>query len=593
MLKSVRMRKVGPIGLGALAVLVSSAVGCGWILGLDEYSLDLCRDGVLGQGEEAVDCGGPCAPCEDKCVDKVRSGSETDVDCGGACGPCEDGRGCIVGPDCQSLVCSAGTCLPPACDDKVQNGDETDRDCGGACQTTCDIDQGCIEGKDCTTLICSDEQVCLNNYAWGLAFSTKISFSEQVAIDPWGNIILAGTYDGTLKIDQQQLIGAGMGDVFVAKFDAEGGTLWSRSFGDASEQLVTSLATDAAGNIIMAGTFKGTINFGNGGLISAGERDFFLAKLDTFGNLMWSKKFGDALDQSFPSIATFIDGSIALTGSFNGSIDLGGTILTSAGANDALIAKFDATGNHLWSSRFGDANNDQRGSGVAVDKAGAVILSGRFQGSMAVGNVDLFSKGAHDIFVAKLSGQDGAVNWANGWGSTDAEGNEAVARVVTLDTGEFLAVGVFDKSFAVVGENIVSHGQNDIFIMKLTDGGDPLWIKGYGSDFSDLPFGIALSPDQKLVLGGISGKSIDFGGGPLLSVGGEDLFLAELDKDGKHIWSRRYGGELDSSALSSVAFGAPGVLFATGSFKGTIDLGGAPLKSTGDGAIFLAKYLLP
>jgi hypothetical protein len=76
-------------------------------------------------------------------------------------------------------------------------------------------------------------------------------------------------------------------------------------------------------------------------------------------------------------------------------------------------------------------------------------------------------------------------------------------------------------------------------------------------------------------------------------VGNDDLFLAEIDQDGNHIWSRHYGGEPDTGIISSVAFGAPGVLFASGLFTGTVDLGGGPLKSTGDGAIFLAKYLLP
>jgi hypothetical protein len=185
------------------------------------------------------------------------------------------------------------------------------------------------------------------------------------------------------------------------------------------------------------------------------------------------------------------------------------------------------------------------------------------------------------------------VIWAKAWGSTDSTGNESVSRVAPLDTGELLVTGVFDTTFTVSGKKLSSMGGNDIFLMKLSDVGDPLWIKGFGSDLSDLPFGVALSPAQNLVIGGVYGKSIDFGGGPLVSLGNEDLFFAVLDQDGNHVWSRRYGGEPDTGIPTSIAFGAPGVLFATGIFNGTIDLGGGPLKSSGDGAIFLAKYLLP
>ena len=67
------------------------------------------------------------------CMDGVRSGDETHIDCGGSCEPCVDGAGCDRGADCQSGVCTLGTCAPATCTDVVENGDETDIDCGGAC----------------------------------------------------------------------------------------------------------------------------------------------------------------------------------------------------------------------------------------------------------------------------------------------------------------------------------------------------------------------------------------------------------------------------------------------------------------------------
>ncbi|RME52767.1 hypothetical protein D6783_03835, partial [Candidatus Woesearchaeota archaeon] len=92
-----------------------------------------CTDGVRNQGEEGVDCGGPCEPCP-SCDDGQHNGNETGLDCGGPCEPCPAGEACILEQDCQSLVCTNNTCQPPTCTDNVQNGREEGVDCGGPCE---------------------------------------------------------------------------------------------------------------------------------------------------------------------------------------------------------------------------------------------------------------------------------------------------------------------------------------------------------------------------------------------------------------------------------------------------------------------------
>lgn len=55
---------------------------------------------------------------------------------------------------------------------------------------------------------------------------------------------------------------------------------WSQRFGDASTQLVYDIATDASGNVIIAGHFEGTVNFGGSMLASAGNVDLLLANFE-------------------------------------------------------------------------------------------------------------------------------------------------------------------------------------------------------------------------------------------------------------------------------------------------------------------------
>ncbi|MFH1511642.1 MAG: hypothetical protein ABIF10_08185 [Candidatus Woesearchaeota archaeon] len=46
-----------------------------------------CYDGVQNQGEDGIDCGGPCQPCA-TCYDKLQNQGESGIDCGGPCDPC-------------------------------------------------------------------------------------------------------------------------------------------------------------------------------------------------------------------------------------------------------------------------------------------------------------------------------------------------------------------------------------------------------------------------------------------------------------------------------------------------------------------------
>ena len=82
---------------------------------------------------------------------------------------------------------------------------------------------------------------------------------------------------------------------------------------------------------------------------------------------------------------------------------------------------------------------------------------------------------------------------------------------------------------------------------------------------------------------------MDFGGGPLTSAGGIDIFLAKFDPAGNHLWSKRFGDGFSQIGYSVTVDGADNVLF-TGAFSGSVDFGGGPLTSAGGIDIFLAKF---
>jgi hypothetical protein len=238
--------------------------------------------------------------------------------------------------------------------------------------------------------------------------STYGSQPNAVAVDGTGDVVVTGRFSGSLAIGGSMLTTTGMGDpnIYVVKLDATTGSpLWGKGFGDSAIQQDSYVAVDTSGNVLLGGDFRGVINFGGTNLTSAGQTDVFLAKLDPMGMHLWSKSFGDASAQVATGITLDGKGQPVLVGNFEGTVDFGGGGLMSTGgpmAGDNLyIAKLDPTGKHLWSRRFGDAHG-QSVNGVAVDAAGAALLSGTFAGTLDFGGNPMMNPGGTDVFLAKL-----------------------------------------------------------------------------------------------------------------------------------------------------------------------------------------------
>jgi hypothetical protein len=222
----------------------------------------------------------------------------------------------------------------------------------------------------------------LGGCAWSIRpgdFETQQE-AQDVIVDSSDNIIVLGNFRGTIDFGGEPMTSAGELDIFVAKLDAAGVRLWSRRYGDALWQGGSTVATDSVGNVFVAGPFEGAMNFGGGDLVSSGGYDIFVLKLDPSGNHVWSKRYGDTLDQS-AGVAVDADGNVYLAGNFRGALDFGaGVLLTESGDGnpDMFVAKLDATGKALWGQQFGGPGT-QRAGHLAVDPSGRVAVIGTFE----------------------------------------------------------------------------------------------------------------------------------------------------------------------------------------------------------------------
>jgi chitodextrinase len=221
-----------------------------------------------------------------------------------------------------------------------------------------------------------------------------------IAIDQSGNVAVTGTFTATASFGGASLTSRGLRDIFIAEYSSSGAHLWSKGFGDVSDDSGNSIAMDASGNVIATGNFYGTVDFGGGPLDDVGAGNMFLAKFTPTGAHIWSKRFGQGNNTAL-GVATDPTGNILLTGSIVSDTDFGGGYLSGNGSWDIFVAKLSASGAHLWSRRFGPLWDDH-GNAVTTDSNGNIIVTGDFYESVDFGGGTLLSPGGYDTFLVRF-----------------------------------------------------------------------------------------------------------------------------------------------------------------------------------------------
>lgn len=152
--------------------------------------------------------------------------------------------------------------------------------------------------------------------------------------------MIAGRFEGAIDFGGGPLAGAGAEDIFIASYNAAGELVFAKGFGDKSSQIVEGIAVDAAGAIVMAGRFAGSLDLGHKPPLPGSDAfDIFIGKLDAAGAYVYGYAYGGTFDQIALGVAVDSMGNAAVTGSYFGSIQFGADPLPSAGQRDVFIVK--------------------------------------------------------------------------------------------------------------------------------------------------------------------------------------------------------------------------------------------------------------
>lgn len=311
----------------------------------------------------------------------------------------------------------------------------------------------------------------------------------------------------------------GRTDIFIVKTDPFGNKIWQKSYGGSDLEIVSAITgTSDGGFIIAASTFS--INSGDVGF-NHGDPDMWVFKIDANGKLVWQKTFGGSDNEYAYDIKGTPDGGFLVAGFTSSSMSGDVGLNHSIGIADAWLIKLDAEGRLLWERCYGGVSADGVSSVILTADGG--VLIGGFSSTDNNGDVGP-NKGLEDLWVIKTDDK-GELLWQKTLGGA---GDETSKGMVQTADGGYIIVGNTNSNNS--GDVGVSHGDTDIWVVKLDVNGNLQWQKVIGGSKIDEAVGIVKSSGGDYIIVGNtwSSNSGDVG----VSQGYRNIWLVKLSANG-------------------------------------------------------------
>ncbi len=446
----------------------------------------------------------------------------------------------------------------------------------------------------------------------------------SIAIDASSNIFITGSFSGAADFDPSagvaNLISNGLDDIFLAKYDISGNYLFANKIGGTGNDEGYSITTDIAGNVLLTGSFKNTVDFDPGAgivnLVATGiNRDMFLAKYSSTGSYIYAMRAGGVGYAEGDAITTDAGGNVYIMGLFHDTTDFdigaGVANLFAQSPNPSIfIAKYDAAGNYI--NAFTIAQLPGAGSttvypyyALNIDASGNVYVTGDFG---FISDFDpgpnyanlISAQGQANAFVAKYD-NIGNYIWASAIGGNSVTPPAKDGLCIKQDkSGNVYVLGLFKGRVDFdpgPGVAILTALVSDFFIAKYDSLGNYIYAKGIiGTNGAGGPgASLAIDDSGNVYIAGEYGGMHDFDPGPNnVFLYGGGMFIAKYDAFGNYVFAKAIGIGATYRVIKGIAVDSLGNTFITGYYDGTCDFdpgaGVANLTSNGGQDIFFAKY---
>ena len=382
--------------------------------------------------------------------------------------------------------------------------------------------------------------------------------------------------------------------------------VWAQSTGAVGDEAATAIVEDSNHNIVICGTFEGTVDFDPGSGVSNqnsnGLTDIFVTKRDGQGNHLWTITVGGSVDDDVFDLSVDALGNVLIVGNIAAgqSIDFdpgaGVANLTSNGASDFYVAKYDANGNYLWAWSLGGSANEG-GYQVKTDPANNLYVAGTFGDSIdfdpGTASTYLSAQNPSDFFLAKYNSA-GDFIWARQLSgplsddlTVDDMGNAYFA-------GTFGGTVDFDAGPGVY--NLTSGGSLDVYFAKYSPNGNLLWANCISTPLQDAGGALAVDTMHNVYLAATYQGVADFdpsaGVMNVNPIGAYDVGIAKYDPAGALLWAFGVGSS-NNDRVKDICLDTRGFAYVAGNLGGDLDAdpgAGLGLVPSADGPSFMAKY---
>lgn len=430
--------------------------------------------------------------------------------------------------------------------------------------------------------------VAQDSRVWGTYYGgTGNENAIAIASDAFGNVFFAGVTNsnGMAYNGHQMAFGGGNIDAYLVKFNANGQRVWATYYGGSGDEMPffggkLGIATDASGNVFLAGLTNSTNAIASGGFQNTigGGYDAFLVKFDSAGIRQWGTYYGGSgVDYGY-NCATDASGNVYLCGNATSSgLATGSAYQTTiSGSGDAFLAKFDQTGTRLWATYFGGSGTED-GMAVATDPVtNAVVLGGTTNSTNGIANQaaqGVYGGGSTDAFVAAFTSSGNAL-WATYFGGN---GDESVLFNSDIDlafdsTHDVCITGLTTSTSGIATINAMQSnfggGSYDGFVSMYNQFGALIFGSYIGGSGDDRIYGAVCDSLNNMYVCGRTTSAVGIASNGFQNTYGtnEDGFIIRLEIGISPAFEcgTYYGGN-DLDWCDGVALGPGGSLYGVGS----------------------------
>lgn len=483
--------------------------------------------------------------------------------------PCADDSECLSG-SCEDAVCCAtvcdGECV--ACDIPGNVGTCT------PIEAPTDPDGECPLGA-----LCDGAGSCAIQGAWA---TNVLASDTHGVVGPAGDAFIATRLlsDTPVDLGNGPLTPVGEMDGVIARFDNNGQHVWTKVFGGVGARVqFQDIAVDSQNNVIAVAAFRDApVDFGDGDL-TPNESDALVVKLDETGDLVFAALYGATGNQGAHRVAVLPSGDIAISGTYDGSLDFGGGDLPLFGLVDVFVARIDGNGVHDWSVGFGTTASDNVPE-VAAGLNDVVAFGGRTLSTLNVGGDDLDPGSDEGCYFALYDGA-GMHKWSKVFVSMSVP----YVRGVAVDgNGNVIGLGSVQGDINFGGGNIPTLTTTTQRFVAALAGADGVhvWSTSFAGQSVD-EWDVAADADGVVIVG--EALALLLPGNVSVVNGSAGPFILNFDNGGALLSSGLFES-VGRAIPTEVTLDADGNALLSGNFStggfGYADIGGAIATGTSE-----------